>query len=115
LIRRLLQQGVKTIHFTDASRDGTLSGPGVEALREILAQVGKKATFFASGGIGSLEDLRTLKELEPLGLDGVIVGRALYDGKLNLKDALSLCSPKGSSPASTSRQAGSSRESVSST
>ncbi len=114
LIHRLLQQGVKTILFTDASRDGTLSGPAVETLREILTQVGKKAAFFASGGISSLEDLEKLKTLEPLGLDGVIVGRALYDGKINLKEALAQCSPKGSSPASTSKPAGSSKESVSS-
>ena len=106
LIQRLLKQGVKTLIYTDASRDGTLTGPGVDSLREILTKVGKKATFFASGGISSLEDLVKLKELESLGLDGVIVGRALYDGKLDLKEAISLCLPKGSSPASTSKPAG---------
>ncbi len=114
LIQRLLKQGVKTILYTDASRDGTLTGPGIEGLKGILAKVGKKATFFASGGVSSLEDLQKLQALEPLGLDGVIVGRALYDGKLDLKEALKLCSPKGSSPASTSRPAGLSKESVSS-
>ncbi len=114
LIRRLLQQGVKTILYTDASRDGTLTGPAVEGLREILSQVGKKAAFFASGGIGSVEDLMKLKSLEPLGLDGVIVGRALYDGKINLKEVIPLCSPSESSPVSTSRPAGSSKGSASS-
>lgn len=114
LIRRLLKQGVKTLLFTDASRDGTLTGPGIESLKEILAEVGKKAAFIASGGISSLEDLRRLKALEPLGLDGVIVGRALYDGKIDLKEALAECSQKGSSPVSTSKTVGSSRGSGSS-
>ena len=114
LIQRLLAQGIQTIIYTDASRDGTLAGPAIDTLRGILEKIGKKATFIASGGIRSLEDLAKLKkELEPLGLDGVIVGRALYDGKLDLKEALQLCSPKESSPASTSKTAGSSKESVS--
>lgn len=111
LIQRLLNQGVKTILYTDVSRDGTLSGPSIEALQEILQKVGKKAAFFASGGVSSVEDLRKLRELEPLGLGGVIVGRALYDGKLDLKEALRVCSHGGSSPASTSKQAGSSKAS----
>ena len=113
LIQRLLAQGVKTLIYTDASRDGKLSGPGVDNLKGILEKVGKKAAFFASGGVGSLEDLEKLKTLEALGLSGVIVGRALYDGKLDLKEALNLCSPKGSSPALTSKPAGSSKESAS--
>jgi phosphoribosylformimino-5-aminoimidazole carboxamide ribotide isomerase len=115
LIHRLIQQGVKTILFTDATRDGTLTGPAVETLREILKKVAQRASVFASGGIGSIEDLRTLTTLEPMGLSGVIVGRALYDGKIDLKEAIAVCSPKGSSPASTSKTAGSSKGSVSST
>ena len=119
LIRRLLGQGVRTILYTDASRDGTLTGPGLDGLKDLLSAkdllsgAAGKTAFFASGGIGSLEDLRRLRELEPWGVTGVIVGRALYDGKLDLKEAIALCSQKGSSPASTSGPAGSSRESVS--
>ncbi|MBI3312139.1 MAG: 1-(5-phosphoribosyl)-5-[(5-phosphoribosylamino)methylideneamino]imidazole-4-carboxamide isomerase [Candidatus Omnitrophica bacterium] len=113
LLQRLLKQGVKGIVYTDTSRDGTMSGPAVESLKEVLATVGKKAAVIASGGISSLEDLLTLKKLEPEGLTGVIVGRALYDGKVDLKTALEKCSPKGSSPASTSKLAGSSKGSAS--
>lgn len=113
LIKRLMKQGVKSFIYTDTGRDGTMSGPAAEALKEILAIVGGKAKVFASGGIRSLEDLWALQKLEPEGLSGVIVGRALYDGKLDLKVAIEKCSPKGSSPASTLKPAGSSKGSVS--
>ena len=113
LVQRLIAQGVKTIIYTDASRDGTMSGPGIEGLRTVLEKAGGKAQIIASGGISSLEDLVKLKELEPMGLWGAITGRALYDGKLDLKEALKLCSPKGSSPASMSKTAGLSKGSAS--
>lgn len=113
LIQRLLKQGVKTFIYTDTARDGTMSGPAVEGLKEVLGVAGGKAAVYASGGVSSLEDLKRLQELEPLGLSGAVVGRALYDGKLDLKEALALCSRKGSSPASTSKAAGSSKASAS--
>ncbi len=112
LIRRLIKQGVKTLIYTDASRDGTLSGPVVENLKGILSLVTDEIQFFVSGGVSSLEDLVKLKYLESEGLDGVIVGRALYEGRLDLKAALETCSPKGSSPVSTSKPAGSSKASA---
>lgn len=114
LIRRLLGQGIKTLIYTDTRRDGTMTGPAVEGLREILSQVGEGVTFMVSGGVSSLEDLLKLKILESEGLTGVIVGRALYEGKVNLEEAVKLCSLKGSSPASTSKPAGSSKGSASS-
>ena len=114
LIQRLLKQGVKSFIYTDAARDGTLTGPAVEGLKEILQVVGDKASLYASGGVSSLEDLERLRELEPMGLNGVVVGRALYDGKVELRAAIAKCSPKGSSPASTSKTAGLSKESASS-
>ncbi len=113
LVQRLIAQGVKTIIYTDASRDGTMGGPGIDGLRAVLEKAGGKTKIIASGGISSLEDLTKLKELEPMGLWGAIVGRALYDGKVDLKEAIKLCSPKGSSPASTSKTAGSSKGSAS--
>jgi phosphoribosylformimino-5-aminoimidazole carboxamide ribotide isomerase len=109
LVQRLIAQGVKTLIYTDASRDGTMSGPGIEGLRAVLEKAGGKAQIVASGGISSLEDLAKLKELESMGLWAAIVGRALYDGKLDLREAIKLCSPKGSSPASMSKTAGSSK------
>jgi phosphoribosylformimino-5-aminoimidazole carboxamide ribotide isomerase len=114
LIRRLVKQGVKRLIYTDATRDGTLAGPAVEGLKGILKTVGGEISCFASGGISSLEDLVQLKTLESQGLTGVIVGRALYEDKVDLKAAVELCSPKGSSPVSTSRPAGSLRGSGSS-
>ncbi|MBI3318224.1 MAG: 1-(5-phosphoribosyl)-5-[(5-phosphoribosylamino)methylideneamino]imidazole-4-carboxamide isomerase [Candidatus Omnitrophica bacterium] len=114
LIRRLVNQGVKTLIYTDASRDGTMTGPSVETLKEILKLTQGSAACFASGGISSLEDLVKLKELIPSGLSGVVVGRALYEEKLDLPKALELCSPKESSPASIQKPAGSSKASGSS-
>ncbi|MBI3615226.1 MAG: 1-(5-phosphoribosyl)-5-[(5-phosphoribosylamino)methylideneamino]imidazole-4-carboxamide isomerase [Candidatus Omnitrophica bacterium] len=114
LIRRLINQGVKTVIYTDAARDGTMTGPSIDPLKEVLKLTRGAAACFASGGVSSLEDLTKLMELEPLGLSGVVIGRALYEGKLDLRKALELCSPKGSSPASTSNPAGSSRASASS-
>ena len=114
LIQRLLNQGVKTIIFTDTTRDGTMTGPSLESHKGILSVIKGRATYYASGGISSLEDLKQLKALEPDGLNGVIVGRALYEGKLDLKKAVAECSQKGSSLASTSKTDGSLRGSASS-
>ncbi|MBL1209025.1 1-(5-phosphoribosyl)-5-[(5-phosphoribosylamino)methylideneamino]imidazole-4-carboxamide isomerase [Geminocystis sp. GBBB08] len=74
------------IIYTDISRDGTLVGPNLEALRE-LAQV-SRIPVIASGGISSLTDLLSLLSLESLGVKGVIVGKALYTGKVDLKEAI---------------------------
>lgn len=74
------------IIYTDISRDGTLVGPNLEALKE-LAQV-TNIPVIASGGISSLTDLLSLLSLESLGVNGVIVGKALYTGKVNLKEAI---------------------------
>ncbi len=115
LIGRLVKQGIKTIIYTDTVRDGTMTGPVVDRYRELLGLVtGQGVSFFASGGVSSIEDILKLKELEPAGLSGVVVGRALYEGKLDLKKAIELCSPKGSSPVSTSKTAESSKGSASS-
>lgn len=80
--------GVRTIIFTDIKSDGMLSGPNLASLKEML----KAATIplIASGGVSSLEDIKNLKSLESEGLQGVIVGKALYDGRVNLKEALDI-------------------------
>lgn len=113
LIQRFVKQGVQTLLYTDTSRDGTMTGPVMEGLKEILALVGSEVTFLLSGGISSLEDLAKLKPLESEGLDGVVVGRALYEGKLDLKAAVKLCSQKESSRVLTSKTGGSSKGSAS--
>jgi phosphoribosylformimino-5-aminoimidazole carboxamide ribotide isomerase len=75
--------GVQTIIYTDIRRDGTLSGPNLEALAEIIAVDG--AEIIASGGIGSMEDV---ENVAATGAAGLIIGRALYDGRVALAEAL---------------------------
>lgn len=77
--------GVKTVIYTDISKDGTLQGPNIEGIKELLSRSG--IDIIASGGVGSLKDLINLKEL---GVSGAIVGKALYSGNINLIDALEL-------------------------
>ena len=72
--------------FTDIARDGMLSGPNIPALQKIMAAT--ELPVIASGGIASIGDLRDLAALENCKLLGVIVGKALYEGKFTLKEAL---------------------------
>ncbi len=83
----MAKRGASTIIYTDIHRDGTLSGPNLAALRELAESV--EIPVIASGGISSLTDLLSLLSLEPLGVTGVIVGRALYTGAVNLSEAIS--------------------------
>jgi phosphoribosylformimino-5-aminoimidazole carboxamide ribotide isomerase len=78
--------GVRRIIYTDIARDGRLKGPNFEATREIARRSGVRVT--ASGGVGALEDIAKLTELESDGVDSVIVGKALYENRFTLKQAL---------------------------
>jgi len=80
--------GVRTIIFTDIKRDGMLSGPNLESLREMLKAI--TIPLIASGGISSLEDINSIKSLGDEKLQGVIVGKALYDGRVNLREAIAV-------------------------
>jgi phosphoribosylformimino-5-aminoimidazole carboxamide ribotide isomerase len=84
--REVEEIGIKRIVLTDIRRDGMLKGPNVEGTREMGLACNLK--ILASGGISSLEDIRILKALEPYGVEGVIVGRALYSGVVVLEEAL---------------------------
>ncbi len=86
-IKKLKGAGAKKIIYTDISRDGMMTGPNLEALKSILRLTPLEVT--ASGGISSIEDIKVLKALEKDGLRAVIVGKALYEGKIDLKEALS--------------------------
>ena len=86
LARRLSSTGIAAIISTDIATDGTLAGPNLEALRAMATA--SQVPLIASGGIGNLEHLLSLLSLEPLGVSGVIVGRALYDGRVDLGEAL---------------------------
>ena len=76
--------GIQRVVFTDIARDGMLSGPNMEALRNFARGTGLK--IVASGGVSSMEDLELLKTLEADGVDQVISGKAIYEGKLYLKE-----------------------------
>ncbi|GAA1498519.1 bifunctional 1-(5-phosphoribosyl)-5-((5-phosphoribosylamino)methylideneamino)imidazole-4-carboxamide isomerase/phosphoribosylanthranilate isomerase PriA [Paeniglutamicibacter kerguelensis] len=86
VLARLEDAGCARYVVTDVTKDGTLRGPNVELLREMCARTSKPV--IASGGISSLEDLRVLRELVPLGVEGAIVGKALYAGKFTMPEAL---------------------------
>lgn len=81
----LKDMGFKQLIYTDTLKDGTLSGPNIKAIKGLLKETGLK--LIASGGISSLEDIYKLKKLEGRGLSGVIIGKALYEGKFTLSEA----------------------------
>lgn len=80
------RDGVEAIIYTDIGRDGMMAGFNVESTRKLAAAV--NTPVIASGGVSSLEDIRRLKELEVEGVAGAVIGRALYEGGLSLKDCL---------------------------
>ncbi len=79
-------RGATRVIFTDIARDGMLTGPNLEALQDMAERSGLRVT--ASGGVSSLEDLRQLKTLEASGVDHVIVGKAIYEGRFGVAEAL---------------------------
>lgn len=87
-IKILETLGGKKMIYTDISRDGMMTGPNLETLKLILGSTSLEVT--ASGGISSINDIKVLKGLEKDGLKGVIIGKALYEGKIDLKEALNV-------------------------
>lgn len=87
LAARVASWGVRRIQYTDVQRDGTLVGPNLKGIEQVARASGLCIT--AAGGVSSLDDLRRLRELTPLGVDEVVVGRALYEGRFSLAQALS--------------------------
>ncbi|MEU3272934.1 bifunctional 1-(5-phosphoribosyl)-5-((5-phosphoribosylamino)methylideneamino)imidazole-4-carboxamide isomerase/phosphoribosylanthranilate isomerase PriA [Saccharomonospora sp. NPDC006951] len=86
VLERLDRDGAQRYVVTDVSKDGTLRGPNLELLREVTART--DAAVIASGGVSSVDDLRSLAELEADGVEGAIVGKALYAGAFTLPEAL---------------------------
>jgi phosphoribosylformimino-5-aminoimidazole carboxamide ribotide isomerase len=82
LARRVQAQGVRTVIYTDVDRDGMLAGPDVDGARAVAAL---GLDVIASGGVASLDDVRRLRAAE---LAGVVIGRALYEGRFTLAEAL---------------------------
>ena len=83
---RLNAEGCARYVVTDVLKDGTLRGPNLALLRDVCART--SAPVIASGGVSALADLRALAELVPVGVEGAIVGTALYEGAFTLKEAL---------------------------
>jgi phosphoribosylformimino-5-aminoimidazole carboxamide ribotide isomerase/phosphoribosylanthranilate isomerase len=85
-IARLDKDGCSRYVVTDVNKDGTLKGPNVELLKEVCAAT--KRPIIASGGVSTLEDLEQLRLLTQIGVEGAIVGKALYARAFTLEDAL---------------------------
>src|SRR5690606_4494998 len=86
VLERLEEAGCSRYVVTDVTKDGTLRGPNLELLREVVARTPKPVV--ASGGISNLDDIAALRELVHLGVEGAIVGKALYAGAFTLAEAL---------------------------
>jgi len=89
-LARLDSEGCARYVVTDVNKDGTLQGPNLDLLKQVCAATNKPV--IASGGVSSLDDLKKLKELVGIGVEGAIVGKALYAGAFTLEEALSVSS-----------------------
>lgn len=86
VLARLEAAGCSRYVVTDVTKDGTLKGPNLDLLRQVTSRTPKPVV--ASGGVSSLDDIAGLRELVPLGVEGAIIGRALYAGAFTLAEAL---------------------------
>jgi len=86
LARKFADMGAAGIIYTDISRDGMLEGANIDGLRHFAEQLDIPVT--ASGGVTSVDDVRAIASLEPVGVSSIIIGKALYDGALDLEEAL---------------------------
>jgi phosphoribosylformimino-5-aminoimidazole carboxamide ribotide isomerase len=91
LAERFEDAGVAAIVFTDIDRDGVLQGPNLEATARLAEQV--SIPLIASGGVSSLDDIAALLQISHLGIAGTIIGRALYDGRVDPASAAALVRP----------------------
>jgi 1-(5-phosphoribosyl)-5-[(5-phosphoribosylamino)methylideneamino] imidazole-4-carboxamide isomerase/N-(5'phosphoribosyl)anthranilate isomerase len=91
-LARLNSEGASRFIVTDVERDGTMNGPNLHLLKHVLKATSQPV--IASGGVARLEDLHKLTELVSHGLEGVIVGRALYDGAFTLAEAIAAIEPR---------------------
>ena len=85
-VKRFTDAGVSLFVYTDVTRDGTMTGPDVEGLQRVTALT--DVPVVASGGVATLDDVRTVAEMHRSGIAGVVVGRALYEGKFTVGEAI---------------------------
>lgn len=88
VLERLEEAGCARYVVTDVTKDGTLRGPNIELLKQVMERTNRPVV--ASGGISSLDDIAALRDLVPLGLEGAIVGKALYNEAFTLPQALDI-------------------------
>jgi phosphoribosylformimino-5-aminoimidazole carboxamide ribotide isomerase len=97
LAKRLEELGVQTINYTDISKDGMLVGPSLASIKELVKAT--KCKIVASGGVSTIDDVKALKDIEKDGLAGMIIGKALYEGRVDLAEAIKIaespCSQNG--------------------
>lgn len=87
VIRKFQDDGIRNFIFTDIATDGMLTGPNIKSMADIL-QKAPGVNLVASGGVTRVEDILSLSDLSASGLSGCIVGKAIYDGRIDLKDAI---------------------------
>jgi phosphoribosylformimino-5-aminoimidazole carboxamide ribotide isomerase len=93
LAKRFEKCGVAAINFTDIHRDGMQSGPNIEETRKLAESI--DIPVVASGGVATIKDIQNLLPLEPVGVVGVITGKALYSGTLDFRESLALAQSQG--------------------
>ena len=86
LIKEMESVGVKTVIYTDIEKDGMMQGISLDSVKRILEQT--NINMVVSGGVTSIEDINHLVELKNSKIEGVITGKAIYEGKLNLEEAI---------------------------
>ena len=89
MAKRVEALGGSTVIYTDISKDGALGGPNLAGVRALCESV--RIGVIASGGVGSARDVEALAKLSLSNLEGVIIGKAIYEGKITLKEALAAC------------------------
>jgi phosphoribosylformimino-5-aminoimidazole carboxamide ribotide isomerase len=88
LAKEMEGYGVEAIIYTDIARDGMMQGPNIEATRQLAEAI--SVPVIASGGVSSLDDIARLMTVEATGVTGVITGKAIYTGSLDLREAVAL-------------------------
>ncbi|MDO8886637.1 1-(5-phosphoribosyl)-5-[(5-phosphoribosylamino)methylideneamino]imidazole-4-carboxamide isomerase [Candidatus Oleimmundimicrobium sp.] len=86
VINELEKVGVSRIIYTDISVDGTMQGPNIKGIRSIAKKT--NIPLIASGGVSSIKDIKAIKKLESLGVEGIIIGKALYSEAFTLEEAI---------------------------
>ena len=92
LVKEVADFGIATVNYTDISKDGMLEGPNIDSLKELLKL--SKVNIIAAGGVTTVEDVKKLKSLGKNGLKGIIIGKALYEKRIDLAEAIEICSQK---------------------